>query len=476
MTYRQSENSTYGGKPVELYKYEGTYRSFYYTSASYAITYEGNTYTPVAMKRSAVTQTTQADDDANVTIDLPVALPLVLVYGFQIAPPDLRLTIYRGHEAGEFVQLWQGNVDNISIVRGTASIRVPSDLASALSADFPNVYFQTPCNHTLFDSGCQVPRSAWSATGEIVALGVDDPTLMTIRWNNDITHLVGDVTVGGDLILPSGERRMISKPMSLWTGTGAPGSETFTWVSFPFSSEADLRGMQVELLSGCDLSWQGDCKNRYNNTINFSGFPLIPSDNVFATGVEPPFSVPDLTVGCNPCQPATPYWQVQLVNVPDGTWQGGELLGQIGYGNGGPYFFLGGGLWTADSLPCGNPPAERILNWSDLPQVVSGNPLITPGVANELNMQYIMSGYAATCNNVGTRKSRFYLWIKGPGWTAWRLAPPKTGSGQGSGDPMSIVDGGKAFEYTARTGSLDWFNFNMRWNLWSDQNNSGWLA
>lgn len=461
MTYLDSETSTHGGKPVELYRYEGTYTSFYYTSASVPIDYnagDGNkTYTPIAMKRTAITQTTQADDDANITIDLPVSIPLVLVYGFQIAPPDLRLTIYRGHEAGEFVQFWQGNVDNISIVRGTATIRVPSDLASALAADFPNVFFQTPCNHTLFDAQCKVSRAAWSFDTTIVS--VDGRSIVV----TDIGTLDGQL-VGGELLLPSGERRMIT----------AQSGNALT-VNYPFAG-AEVAG-DVEIAAGCDLAWKGDCKTRFNNTINFGGFPTIPSLNVFTSGVEPPYSVDDRSINCNPCQPVSPFWQFRLVNTPELN-SDGEPTGQVGNGTG-PYIFLGGGLWSASSFPCGTPPAERTYLWDDVPEYLSeGDPVVEPGVDNLWDCRYIMQDYQTTCPNVGARTSLFYLWCKGPYWTQWRLAQPRVDLSSGQWiDSVYSADDGRAIKWTARAEGafLDWGNSTLRWNIWADSNNAGWL-
>lgn len=279
MTYQASEASKHDGKPVELFRYEGTYQNFYYTSGQKVISFQApdeaspNDYIPLAMKRSGVPQTTQDDDNAEVTIEMPVSTDLVAIYGFQISPPALFLTIYRGHAPGEYVRYWSGEVENIQVARGTATVRVPSGLASALSTDFPNVYYQTPCNHTLFDPRCGVAPEDWTVTTSIDAI---DGVNVTV---DDIGTL-DDMMLGGDALLPSGERRMIV----------AQTGNVIT-LNYPFAS-ADPTDA-ITLMTGCDLAWAGDCKLRYDNTRRFGGFPFIPPKNIFRTGLEPGKDVSD---------------------------------------------------------------------------------------------------------------------------------------------------------------------------------------
>lgn len=284
MTYTDSEKSKHSGKPLELYRYNGTYQVFRYTSSPVPVMYQAPDeaeqfeYVPLTTKRSAVQHTTQNDDTSEVTIDLPVTSELVAIYGFQISPPDLYLTIFRGHNPGEYIRYWQGNVENISVVRGTATIRVPSPLASALSADFPNVYYQTPCNHNLGDAQCKVDLDDWLVTTAVV-------TAPGKVINVTAVGAMDGKLVGGDAVLASGERRMIV----------SQAANAIT-VNYPFANANP--GDTITLIAGCDLAFAGDCDTKFDNTINFGGFPFIPSENIFQTGLEPGKSVAD-----NSCLP-----------------------------------------------------------------------------------------------------------------------------------------------------------------------------
>jgi Phage conserved hypothetical protein BR0599 len=289
MPFLDDEQSKHAGRPVELFKYQGTYDDYFYTSGPAEVTYLGDLYIPIATKRSALNVQTQNDDNSEVTIELPVSSQLIAVYGFQIAPPDLKLTIYRGHN-GDFIRAWSGNVENIQVVKGTASVRVPSDLAAALNTDLPNVYYQGPCNHALFDERCGVSYAAWSFATEVAAIDALTVTL------DGIGTLDGQL-VGGDAVLASGERRMII----------AQAGNVIT-VNYPFAQIAinDV----ITIAAGCDLAWAGDCATRFNNQERFGGFPFIPPKNIFSTGLEPGKDISDI-----PCLPPTaeyPGWDYEL--------------------------------------------------------------------------------------------------------------------------------------------------------------------
>lgn len=316
MTYESSEVSQHSGKPVELFKYIGTYQNFYYTSNTTEVEFQGpddiapNLYVPIPMKRSQVNVGTQNDDNAEITIDMPVTVDLVAIYGFQISPPDLFLIVYRQHNPGEYVRYWGGPVDNINVVRGTASIRVPSRLAQALSADFPNVYYQGPCNHSLGDARCGVDMAAHELTTTIDAIAGKAITV------DSIGTLDGKL-IGGEALLLSGERRMIiSQAANVVT------------VNYPFAGAAVTD--DIVLSEGCDLAFAGDCGTKFSNQERFGGMPFIPPKNVFATGLEPGKDVTD--DACLPSVIVPPVfegwymkviieWQNPIISAPNlGFW------------------------------------------------------------------------------------------------------------------------------------------------------------
>jgi hypothetical protein len=296
MTYLATEQSAHDGRPVELFLFGGSFANFYYTSGPVPVDFEGNTYEPVTIQRSEIGAGTQEDDGLSITVDLPVGLSLVQIYAFQIAPPRLRLTIYRFHDIADWVPYWQGIVGQFSITGGIAQVRSPSILEVALTGTVPTVYYQTSCNHVLYDVRCGIDRDAWSQIATVDAINGRTLTLSTIGGLN------GQL-VGGEAVLGSFESRMI---------TGQFGNDVT--VNYPYSS-VEI-GDAVTIAAGCDLSYRGDCITKFANGPQFGGFVFIPPDNMFETGIEPGKSVPDVSCLHTPC--------FQLVNP---TFEIGTMFG-----------------------------------------------------------------------------------------------------------------------------------------------------
>jgi hypothetical protein len=275
MTYDATEISQQSGAPVELYKFVGTHQNYFYASGPVNVTFLGDLYVSTPMRRSNVATGTHSDDNLEVTIEIPITSDIIADYGFSTSPPELTLTIYRYHTAAEYVQYWEGPVENIKVRKAIATIRVPSALAASLTADVPNVYYQSPCNNTLYDDVCGVVFADFSASSVITAVAANVITI------TDVGVLDG-LLVGGEASLPSGERRMITEQ----TGN-------VITVNYQFSSIAVSD--TLTFAAGCDLNWAGDCATKFSNQLRHTGFNFIPNDNVFETGLEPGVTVVDNT-------------------------------------------------------------------------------------------------------------------------------------------------------------------------------------
>ncbi len=297
MTYTGSEVSKHGGKPTELYKFEGTYANFFYTSGPKKVRYPdevgGDIYLPIALRRSEINCGTQDDDGLDLNIEMSVQNELVKIYGFQNSPPALDLTILRYHELDDVISYWTGPVNDIQIANGVATIRSLSTLGAALEANFPNVFFQSPCNHVLYDTRCKVSYDDWSFSA--VALDINGRVLTV-----DSVGTLGGKLVGGEVLLASGERRMITAQ-----------NATEVIVNFPFSQIAE--DDPIMLAAGCDLAYKGDCKVKFDNNVNFGGFPFVPSSNPFADGIDPAV-VPLVDNTCLPqTEPCPAYRSLGMV-------------------------------------------------------------------------------------------------------------------------------------------------------------------
>ena len=271
------ELSVHDSMPIELYEFLGSYKNYYYTSGSQAITFDGRLYQPIAnLERTSIKTGTNTDENASVKVTMPVTTELITDYGFQTTPPKLELTIrriYRGLTPYEsnFRIYWRGPVTNISIKNRNASLDVPSIFASVLGASLPSFYFQSPCNHVLFDPDtCGVSRVANSVSTTVIQVLEAGQVIKMTSYG----AFTPDEFIAGEIYIPSqNERRMI---------IGADISNGELTVNYPFGRIA--QGTAVQFTRGCDHAWKGHCKTRYNNTPRFGGHPLIPPVNLFSSG------------------------------------------------------------------------------------------------------------------------------------------------------------------------------------------------
>jgi len=266
MTYNSFELSAHDGGPVEGYHFSGTAGGWRYTNAQRDVTIDGLAYTAAFIKRAAIRAGTHTDDALELEVELPFETPLIQAYAFSPSLPDLSLTVYRYHEdsdpAVDWVVVWRGRVTTFNVAGEVAKIRVPSVFELALRGAVPSAFYHGPCNHVLYDVRCkavvqQTVTTVTSVTGGGLTIGV----------TND--GFADSYLKAGTLYLPAkGERRLIQSNVANILG-----------ISFAFFNIDN--GDQAVLVVGCDHAYQGDCKVKHNNTLNFGGFPYVPAENPF---------------------------------------------------------------------------------------------------------------------------------------------------------------------------------------------------
>lgn len=270
MTYSVQEHSDAQGSPLECYKFEGTNKNYYYTTADREVIIDGNTYIPATMQRSEIEIGTQEEDNLELIVTVPSGLDIVAAYTFNVAPPKLNLTIYRFHDGDnptlESIKYWTGVVATFVWKGHLTEIHCPPIFAYVLATTVPNKYYQSICNNTLFDFNCKLNRADFVFTTTIVSITTITVVLAAAPPSGD-----GFLVTGDFFALDSQEHRMIISNIG-----------TQIVLSYPCS---DVKvGDVVELTAGCDHAG-GTCKNKFNNKKNFAGFEMTPNYNPFVYGL-----------------------------------------------------------------------------------------------------------------------------------------------------------------------------------------------
>ena len=267
MTYSASETGAASARPVEVYKFVGTFATYRYTSGGVDVTVGGETYLSVPIKREALRVATQDDEQIALDIEVPFTLEIIQDYAFTASPPALDLEIRRVHWGLDFaadsVLIWKGPVQSVSIDNQLAKLRSASLFTAEINSPVPPRFYQKPCNHVLYDARCSINPAAFTASA-VEVLSITGGTSIAV----DDDGFADNYLIAGEMISArTGERRLIT----------AQAANTIV-VNFPF---ADLIvGDEVTVRAGCDHSFE-TCGAKFSNQINFGGFPYIPDENPF---------------------------------------------------------------------------------------------------------------------------------------------------------------------------------------------------
>ncbi len=161
------------------------------------------------------------------------------------------------------VTLFKGRVASVDQVgRTSAKVTVASDLV-LLDMDMPRNLYQPTCLHTLYDSGCGVPRGTYATNGTVGA----GSTVGLINFAGALAiHTQGSIvmTSGADANLRSTVKGVVA------------GTSLTLMYPLPI---APAVGDAFTVYAGCDHT-SATCQTRFNNLANFRGFPYVPPPQV----------------------------------------------------------------------------------------------------------------------------------------------------------------------------------------------------
>jgi uncharacterized phage protein (TIGR02218 family) len=154
------------------------------------------------------------------------------------------------------IWMFSGRVSQCEATRYEAKITVNSDL-ELLNVQMPRNLFQAPCIHTPYDTGCGIPKTGVAGT----IISVNGTTFGVSIYNADSYYDEGmiEFTSGSN----TGAKRTIKNQVS-----------NLVTVTLGLSSTVNI-GDTIKLYAGCDRT-QATCQNKFNNLLNFRGFPYVP--------------------------------------------------------------------------------------------------------------------------------------------------------------------------------------------------------
>lgn len=270
MTYAAAETDKYLSSPVELYEFDQVSVQFFrYTSNDMDVSFGGFNYTAVPIERSRIIQNQALSRNV---INITVARDDPVVEQYVSKPPSrvVDLTIRRFHRLDpddEVIVYWRGRVINVEF-KGDNGILVCEPLITAMRRPSLRRLYQTICPHVLYRTACGVNEVTFRVNA--VVSGFSGLIVSAPQY-----ALQADNYYAGGLVRITKDGLPISRSILAHTGTN---------IELDLVIPGLAVGDTLQSIPGCDRRLT-TCINKFNNVLNFGGFPYIPDKNPMGGGV-----------------------------------------------------------------------------------------------------------------------------------------------------------------------------------------------
>lgn len=228
--------------------------------------FAGNLWAPASISHGRIPDSDQAfRSELEVTIPLSSLFSGQLIAAFDFTPATI--TIWRGFlndPAGEVVPMFRGRVLSAQPTdEGLCILTCMTEIA-ALQIKGLSAVIQRPCRHVLYGRGCGLNLAGWQTPGTIASINSNGLGLRIAGLTGE-DYYRGGILQWGDrfemILTHHGDALTLADDIpQLVTAAGAGG-------------------LVVLLAPGCNLT-SSDCIGRFNNFLNFGGFPWM-SENPF---------------------------------------------------------------------------------------------------------------------------------------------------------------------------------------------------
>jgi uncharacterized phage protein (TIGR02218 family) len=266
-TFADLEHSVDSAAPFELYQFRrGANWAVYITTSAGVYNGGSHSYKPVPIER---TKLRQGQDTLKDSITLTIPRSHSLASEFLLFSPEesTSVTIIRQHHGLDFsesVVIWKGRVIGAKGSGEKVEINCESIFTSIKRRGLREKT-ERICQHALYSSGCGVNQPEYRV--DDIISGVSGPviTMQSISGFDDGYF-------NGGILEHLSDSRFIIKHVG----------NTIT-----LSRPMDLLAVQMEvaLYPGCNHTW-ATCILKFNNVINFKGFPWIPARNPFSQSIK----------------------------------------------------------------------------------------------------------------------------------------------------------------------------------------------
>lgn len=276
MTYEVLEASTQDGRPIYKILFVQGAEEYRYTTAAYFIADSGGTWTPAAIRASSVTQTNEIAKNG-IKLTFPRTNDVAGLFLGRVPETTTSVTIYRVHDGDVDDQVWwKGRVAAAQVGDDAVTLEC-EDISTSTRRPGLRARYQKGCRHALYSPSCGVQLYDHANAVEIVSQSGFDLTI------TGLDDSVGDALSpeledgyysGGTIELEDGSLRHIIRQVG----------STLTLLSQFDTIDVDSVGVSATIYPGCAHT-VSDCIFKFDNLLNYGGFPFIPNKNPFSGSV-----------------------------------------------------------------------------------------------------------------------------------------------------------------------------------------------
>lgn len=275
MTYSSKDLSIQSGAPIHLFLFVQGVLEWRYTTAAYPVEALGHTWLPTPLTPGTVNQSNDMTKD---TLSLKFPRGHEFAKTFLSYTPDqvTSVTVYRGHEATEFIVYWKGRVSSAK-ASGTSMSLECEPIFTSLRRPGLRARYQKACRFALYGRGCRLNSEDWAVEGRCTAASGADVVV------EEAASLPAGWLIGGMLRAPDGVLRYIVEHNGANLKLIRPVDSLLQIMAedgYGYSYGEYYGEVQVKLYPGCDHTMT-TCRAKFNNQDNYGGFPWIPSTNPF---------------------------------------------------------------------------------------------------------------------------------------------------------------------------------------------------
>lgn len=258
----------------ELFRIVDGEQVYTFTSADSDEIYNGETYAKTAIGRTEIeskNELTKAGIDTSFSIENP------LIRNWLKLPPEntVTLTIFRKDESGEVAVWWKGRMSSLKPDNGVAVVAWESVFTS-LRRPGLRARYQRMCRHVLYGRGCRLDKAAFALAGVAMACNGLILVVPQAATKPDGWYVGGMVECGGMfrfIVAHTGATLTMMRDF-------APLTQLIAEYGYGLKYGLRYGGIGVKLYPGCARNRE-DCSGKFNNLLNYGGFPFIPIRNPF---------------------------------------------------------------------------------------------------------------------------------------------------------------------------------------------------